>query len=189
MKSPAVFLDRDGTLIEDAGFLRHAAQVDFYPQTFSALRRLGDYMLFIVTNQSGIAQGHIRAEEARAVNDYVVQRLSEEGTAIRTVYCCPHQRTDACGCMKPKPYFLRVAEREHEIDLARSFVVGDHPSDIELAHAVGARGIYVLTGHGLKHRAELKVPATVVADIDAAADVILETHATGISQSGSTCAS
>lgn len=91
--------------------------------------------------------------------------------------------------MKPKPYFLRVAEREHEIDLARSFVVGDHPSDIELAHAVGARGIYVLTGHGLKHRAELKVPATVVADIEAAADVILETRAAGISQLGSTCAS
>ena len=189
MKSPAVFLDRDGTLIEDAGFLRSVDQVDFYPQTFSALRRLGDYILFIVTNQSGIAQGHIRAEEARAVNDYVVQRLGEEGTAIRTVYCCPHQRTDACNCMKPKPYFLRVAEREHEIDLARSFVVGDHPSDMELAHAVGARGIYVLTGHGLKHRAQLQVPATVVADIAAAADAILETHATVIPELGSTCAS
>lgn len=189
MKSPAVFLDRDGTLIEDAGFLRSIAEIDFYPQTFSALRRLGEYILFIVTNQSGIAQGHIRAEEARAVNDYVVQRLGEEGAAIRTVYCCPHQRTDACACMKPKPYFLRVAEREHEIDLARSFVIGDHPSDMELAHAAGARGIYVLTGHGLKHRAELQVAATVVADIAAAADVILGTHATGIPRLGSTCAS
>jgi histidinol-phosphate phosphatase family protein len=189
MKSPAVFLDRDGTLIEDAGFLRSAAQVDFYPQTFPALRRLGDYVLFIVTNQSGIAQGHIRAEEARAVNDYVVQRLGEEGAAIRTLYCCPHQRTDACACMKPKPYFLRVAEREHEIDLARSFVVGDHPSDMELAHAVGARGIYVLTGHGSRHRAGLKAPATVVADIAAAAGAILETHAAGVSPLGSRCAS
>lgn len=189
MKSPAVFLDRDGTLIEDAGFLRSAAQLDFYPQTFPALRRLSGYVLFIVTNQSGIAQGHIRAEEARTVNDYVVQRLDEEGSAIRTVYCCPHQRADACACMKPQPYFLRVAEREHEIDLARSFVVGDHPSDMELAHAVGARGIYVLTGHGLKHRAGLQVPATVVADIAAAADVILETRARGIPGSGSTCAS
>jgi histidinol-phosphate phosphatase family protein len=184
-----VFLDRDGTLIEDAGFLRSVAQVDFYPQTFPALRRLADFALFIVTNQSGVAQGHIRAEEARTVNDYVVRRLGDEGVAIRTVYCCPHQRSDACECMKPKPYFLRIAEREHEIDLARSFVVGDHPSDMELAHAVGARGIYVLTGHGSRHRAQLRVPGTVVADIATAAAVILETLASGISQPSSTCAS
>lgn len=189
MKTPAVFLDRDGTLIEDAGFLRSVAQVDFYPQTFSALRRLADFALFIVTNQSGIARGHIRAEEVRVVNDYVVRRLGEEGAIIRTLYCCPHQQSDACECMKPKPYFLRIAEREHEIDLARSFVVGDHPSDMELAHAVGARGIYVLTGHGLKHRAELQVPGTVVADIATAVDVILGALANGILQPGSTCAS
>lgn len=189
MKKPAVFLDRDGTLIEDAGFLRDAAQVDFYPQTFSALRRLGDFTLFIITNQSGIAQGHIRAEEARAVNDFVVRRLGEEGTAIRAVYCCPHQRTDACECMKPKPYFPKIAECEHDIELGRSFVVGDHPSDMELAHAVGARGIYVLTGHGRKHRAELQVPVTIVADIAAAADLILEMHALDIPRPDSTCAS
>jgi D-glycero-D-manno-heptose 1,7-bisphosphate phosphatase len=121
MKKPAVFLDRDGTLIEDAGYLRDVAQVDFYPQTFSALRRLADFVLFIVTNQSGIAKGQIRTEEARAVNDYIVQRLAGEGASIRAVYCCPHQRTDGCECMKPNPYFLRVAERDHEIDLTQSF--------------------------------------------------------------------
>ncbi|OFW12344.1 MAG: hypothetical protein A3H29_18645 [Acidobacteria bacterium RIFCSPLOWO2_02_FULL_67_21] len=189
MKKRAVFLDRDGTIIEDAGFLREVAQVDFYPQTFSALRRLGDFVLFIVTNQSGIAKGQIRTEEAVAVNDYVVQRLAEAGTTIRAVYCCPHQRTDGCECMKPNPYFLRIAERDHEIDLTRSFVVGDHPSDVELAHGVGAMGIYVLTGHGAKHRTELQVPATVVADIGVAADLILRTHAIGIPQSGLICAS
>jgi D-glycero-D-manno-heptose 1,7-bisphosphate phosphatase len=180
MKKPAVFLDRDGTIIEDAGFLREVAQVDFYQQTFSALRRLGDFVLFIVTNQSGIAKGQIRTEEADTVNDYVVQRLAEAGTTIRAVYCCPHQRTDGCECIKPNSYFLRIAERDHEIDLTRSFVVGDHPSDVELAHGVGAKGIYVLSGHGAKHRAELQVPAMVVTDIGAAADLILRTHAIGI---------
>lgn len=179
MKKPAVFLDRDGTLIEDAGFLRESAQVFFYPETFSALYRLGDFELFIVTNQSGIAKGLILAEEADAVNRYVVQRLAEAGTTIRAVYCCPHQRSDGCECMKPSPYFLRIAERDHEIDLARSFVVGDHPSDVELAHAVGARGIYVLTGHGAKHREDLQVPAAIVSDIGAAVDLILRTHARG----------
>ena len=173
MKRPAVFLDRDGTLIEDAGFLRHAAEVSFFPQTFSALRRLRRFVLFIVTNQSGIAKGEITTEEARIVNDYVVRRLAEHEIDIRAVYCCPHQRTDECDCMKPKPYSLKLAEREHKIDLGRSFVIGDHPSDIELAHAVGAKGIYVLTGHGVKHREELRVPETVVGDIGAAADVIL----------------
>jgi histidinol-phosphate phosphatase family protein len=189
MKKPAVFLDRDGILMEDAGFLRDVAQVDFYPQTFSALRRLGDFVLFIVTNQSGIAKGHIRTEEARAVNDHVVRRLADAGTKIQALYCCPHQQTDGCECIKPNPYFLRIAERDHEIDLTRSFVVGDHPSDVELAHTVGAKGIYVLTGHGEKHRAELRVPGTVVADIGAAADVILRAHTIGIPRSGLICAS
>ncbi len=186
-KSAAVFLDRDGTLIEDAGFLRDIAQVDFYPQTFSALSRLGDFILFIVTNQSGIAKGLLRPEEAHAVNDYVMQRLAETGTRIRAVYCCPHQQSDGCVCMKPNPYFLRLAERDHGIDLTRSFVIGDHPSDIELAQAVGATGIYVLTGHGMKHREELQFPATVVADIGVAVDVILSTHNSGISQSRLAC--
>jgi D-glycero-D-manno-heptose 1,7-bisphosphate phosphatase len=174
MKKQAIFLDRDGTLIEDAGFLRDVAQVAFYPQTFSALRVLGGFVLFIVTNQSGIAKGHIHTEEANAVNDYVVRRLAEQGICIRAVYVCPHQRTDGCECMKPNPYFLKIAERDHQIELTASFVVGDHPSDIELAHAVGAKGIYVLTGHGRKHRAELRAPGTVVADIGAAAEVILK---------------
>jgi len=170
---PAIFLDRDGTLIEDAGSIRDVADVAFYPETCSALRRLSDFALFIVTNQSGIAKGHIRVEEARAVNDHVVGHLAEAGIRIRAVYCCPHQRTDGCECMKPNPYFLKLAERDHQIDLKRSFVIGDHPSDVELAHAVGAKGIYVLTGHGLKHQQELGVPAAVVADIGAAAELIL----------------
>ena len=173
MKRPAVFLDRDGTLIEDAGFLRVATDVDFYSQTIPALRRLGDFSLFIVTNQSGIAQGHISADEAHAVNEHVVRRLSEAGINIRAVYCCPHQRTDECECMKPKPYFLKSAALDHQIELQRSFVVGDHPSDVELAQAVGATGIFVLTGHGAKHLGELHAPGAVVADIGAAVELIL----------------
>lgn len=172
MKKPAVFLDRDGTLIEDAGFLRDEAQVEFYPQTFAALRRLDAFVLFIVTNQTGIATGQLSADEARTVNDFVVRRLAEEGSSIREVYCCPHQRSDGCACMKPGIHFLKIAAAEYEIDLTRSFVVGDHPCDVELAHAVGARGIYVLTGHGAKHRAELQVPSIVVADIGAAVEAI-----------------
>ena len=185
MTTPAVFLDRDGTLIEDAGFLRTVDQVQFFPQTFTALRRLRDaFALFIVTNQSGVAKGEITHEQAQTVNNFVVQRLREEGIDIRAVYCCPHERADGCDCIKPNPYFRNRAEREHQIDLARSFTVGDHPCDVELAAGVGASGIYVLTGHGAKHRDELQAPCLVVDDIGAAADAIAVAHAVALLREG-----
>ncbi len=170
---PAVFLDRDGTLIEDRGWLRDPHDVVFYPQTIPALRLLADeFALFIVTNQRGVADGLLRLEEVQRVNAHVVDTLTAAGIPIVDVYCCPHRRDENCPCIKPNPYFLRRAEREHNIDLARSFVIGDHPHDIELAVNAGARGIYVLTGHGAKHRAELAISCPVVPGIAEAADYI-----------------
>lgn len=178
MGRPALFLDRDGTLIEDRGYLRDPSEVVFYPGVADALRRLGDaFLLFIVTNQNGVAKGLLSPEEAARVNDHVVRRLRDEGVAIREVYCCPHQRSDGCACIKPRPHFLRLAARDHGADLPRSFVVGDHPSDVELAANAGARGLYVLTGHGAKHRAEVNVSCDVVADLAEAADRIAAAHA------------
>ena len=175
MKRLAVFLDRDGTLIEDRGHLFHPAQAAFFPETASALRRLGgQFLLFIVTNQNGVAKGVTLPEEVRRVNDYVVARLREEGVEIRDVYTCPHQRSDGCVCIKPNPFFLRKAETDHGVDLSRSFVVGDHPPDVELAANAGARGIYVLSGHGEKHRPEVRVPCTVVSGISEAVDFVLD---------------
>jgi len=174
MDQPAVFLDRDGTIIEDRGHLRDPSQVTFLPKAFAALRRLdGRFVLFIVTNQSGIGEGHLRPEEARRVNDHVVKLLHREDIRIRAVYCCPHRRTDNCACIKPNPFFLQQAARGHNINLPRSFVVGDHPHDVEFAGRAGATGIYVLTGHGQKHRPELKAPCTVVPSLWEAAEWIL----------------
>jgi len=174
MKRPAVFLDRDGTLIEDRGHLSDPAQVAFFPETASALRRLdGRFELFIVTNQNGIAKGFTTPDQVRLVNDFVVARLWEEGIDIREVYTCPHQRSDGCACIKPNPHFLRKAETDHGIDLRGSFVVGDHPADVELAANVGARGIYVLSGHGGKHREEVHVACDIVAGIAEAVERVL----------------
>ena len=171
---PAVFLDRDGTLIEDNGSLRRPTQVVFFAATLPALRRLTErFRLFIVTNQSGVAKGEVTLDEANQVNAHVVERLCEQGVRIRAVYCCPHQRADNCACIKPKPFFLEHAAREHGLDLRRSFVIGDHPHDVELVRNVGATGVYVLTGHGLKHRAELRGDEVVTADVAATADWIL----------------
>jgi D-glycero-D-manno-heptose 1,7-bisphosphate phosphatase len=172
---PAVFLDRDGTLIEDRGHLRDASEVAFYPDAVEALRRLQEhFLLFLITNQSGVARGLIGMENVNRVNAHVVSCLAEHGVTITDVYVCPHQRSDGCSCIKPNPHFLHKAAAEHGVDLQRSFTIGDHPHDVQLARTVGARGIYVRTGHGEKHLSELSCDEIVVAGIGEAADRILE---------------
>ncbi len=183
--SPAVFLDRDGTLIEDRGHLFDPEQAVFYSETVRALRRLqARFLLFIVTNQNGVSRGILRLEEVNRVNAHILQHLKNEGITIREVYCCSHTREDGCVCLKPKPYFLFQAAQDHSVDLSRSFVVGDHPADVKLAVNAGARGIYVLCGHGRKHRHELDVPCEIVEGIAEAADTILCVEAAGVLKNG-----
>lgn len=175
---PAIFLDRDGTLIEDRGHLGSVDEVVFFPATGAALRRLQEHFrLFIVTNQPGISLGEVTADGVRRVNDHVVACLRGAGIEIAAVYCCPHQRSEDCACIKPKPFFMEQAAREHGVDLRRSFTVGDHPHDVYLASNAGATGIFVLTGHGAKHRGELAAGDIVAKDIEEAADIILRLRA------------
>jgi histidinol-phosphate phosphatase family protein len=173
-KQPAIFLDRDGTLIEDRGYLTDSSQVSFYPQTVSALRRLHQHFsLFIVTNQGGISQGLLTLEQATAVNQFVVDALAAEGVSIAGVYVCPHGKPLECHCRKPKPFFAHEAARQHNLDLARSFAIGDHPHDVTFAENFGGAGIYVMTGHGCKHAPELAAGVRIAADIHEAAELIL----------------
>ena len=171
----AVFLDRDGTIIEDSGNLGDPAEVVFYPESFDALERLGEhFLLFIVTNQRCIADGLVSREQVDAVNDHVVARLAVEGIRITDVYVCPHKRSEGCECIKPNTYFADLAARQYDIDLLQSFAVGDHPHDVQLGLNVGGGGVYVMTGHGVKHFCELS-PDTIVTDgITQAADHILK---------------
>lgn len=171
---PAVFLDRDGTIIEDRGDLSDPKHVVFFRDTVTALRRLaGSFALFIVTNQSGVAKGTIRIEDVRRVNDHVSTFLAQHGIRITATYVCPHERSSGCRCIKPNPFFLQEAERDFAIDLGRSFVIGDHPHDVELAARVGATGIYVLSGHGAKHRGDVSAQTIVVDGIREAVERIL----------------
>lgn len=172
----AVFLDRDGTLIEDRGNLSRPEQVVFYPDTFSALKKLQEhYLLIIVTNQRGISDGEIGREDADRVNAYVVQELEKKGIRITEVYVCPHKREEGCDCIKPKPYFLYQAAEKYHIDLKKSFSVGDHLHDVTFAENAGGKGIFVLTGHGEKHSADLTEDVTVVPGIREVAEFILST--------------
>ncbi|NUQ65252.1 MAG: threonylcarbamoyl-AMP synthase [Pirellulales bacterium] len=171
---PAIFWDRDGTLIEDRGHLSEPGEAVFLPGTINALRRLqDDFLFFIVTNQPGVAEGAISIRDVDRVNAYVVSRLAEAGLRISAVYVCPHRRADGCACIKPSPHFLHKAAEDFGISLRRSFVVGDHPHDVELAEPAGAQGVYVCTGHGPKHLDELSENKIVVPDIRAAAEWIL----------------
>ncbi len=171
---PAVFLDRDGTLIEDRGSLAQPSDVVFYRDTVAALKRLQErFLLFIVTHQPWVARGVITLDDVASVNAWILAVLAECGVVVTEVYVCPHDRTDGCRCGKPRPYFLHKAAKEHAVDLERSFTVGDDPHDVEFARSVGARGVYVRTGHGKKHEGELSAGEIVVSGIREAADWIL----------------
>jgi len=173
-RRPAIFLDRDGTLIEDRGYFQSLSDIGFYPDTFSALRQIKDrYLLFIVTNQAGIGLGVLSHEDVERINNHIVKTLAQEGVTISRVYYCPHNRGQGCECIKPNPYFVLEAAREFDLDLSRSFSIGDHPHDVELARNVGARGIYLLTGHGQQHLHELPLGVSVAGNMEEAIDIIL----------------
>lgn len=170
----AVFLDRDGTLIEDRGHLSDPADVVFFPDTFEALRGLQkQFRLFIVTNQCGVAEGTITMDAVNRVNRHITDVLKANGIEIADVYVCPHSKEDSCLCRKPASFFLEQAAAKHRIDLRRSFTIGDHPCDVQLAARLGAEGIYILTGHGRKHLNQLAPGVKVLDNIKSAADWIL----------------
>ncbi len=161
----AVFLDRDGTINEDVGDLYEIERVAFIPGALDALKMLGRrFSLFIVTNQSGIGKGVFDLETYHSFERDYSSLLSGEGIDIVETYCCPHRRDEPCICRKPSTHFMELASERHGIDLARSFVIGDHPHDVEMGLGAGARAIYLLTGHGMKHRSELVVVPHHVAD-------------------------
>ncbi len=171
---PAVFLDRDGTLVEDRGYLRSADEVVFLDCTFPALRRLQQHFsLFIVTNQSGVAKGFQTLEEVERVNRFIERRLQENAIQILRTYTCPHRREDECICIKPNPFFAQKASAEFNIYLPHSYAVGDHPHDAEFGKRFGGNGLYVLSGHGKKHLAEMDETVPVFSDIGRASDWIL----------------
>lgn len=146
----AVFLDRDGTLCEEVGYLNHVSRFRMFPFVAAALRRLNDsgHRVIVVSNQSGVARGYFPEGLVQQVNETMIQQLSEGGAKLDAIYYCPHATSENCSCRKPKTGMLERAAREHGIDLQRSFVVGDRYTDIELAHNARARGILVRTGYG-----------------------------------------
>lgn len=152
----AVFLDRDGTLNEEVNYLRSFADfrmISGADEALRILRRLG-YRLYVVTNQSGVARGYFTLAEAEALNRRIGAFFAERGAPLDGFALCPHHPEGtvapfarACDCRKPAPGMLLALAREHGIDLARSFMVGDKPIDAEAGLAAGVKPVLVRSGH------------------------------------------
>jgi D-glycero-D-manno-heptose 1,7-bisphosphate phosphatase len=143
MSERAVFVDRDGTVIEDPGYLSDPESVRLVPGAADALRELGDrgFRLVVVSNQSGIARRLISEEQAAAVHERFVAELARRGVRLDGVRYCPHAPDAGCACRKPLPGLLVEAAEELGVDLARSFMVGDKQSDVEAGRRAGCRTI------------------------------------------------
>jgi heptosyltransferase-2 len=174
IETPAAFLDRDGTIIEDPGYLGDPDKIQFIPgaqEALGALRAAG-YRLIVVTNQAGVARGIITEDDVRRVNVRLQELLSAAGVPVDGIYYCPHHaeagspeyRKD-CPSRKPGPGMVEQARQDFGLDVARSVIVGDHLSDPAVArHFPGMRGIMVLTGHGAGQYEKVQAGATPVPD-------------------------
>lgn len=146
----AVFLDRDGTICEEVGYMNHISRLHIYPFVPAAIRRLNDaaFPVIVVTNQSGASRGYFPESLIGEIHDRIRHDLAVSGARIDAFYACPHRAEDGCDCRKPRTGMLERAARERALALPGSWVVGDRQADVDLAHNAGARSIFVLTGYG-----------------------------------------
>ena len=156
-RRPAVFIDRDGCLTHEVGYVNHVSRIQLLPRTAAAVRRLNEagFAAVMVTNQAGIARGYFSEDLLRAVNAAMVQQLEDGGARLDGLYICTHHPHEGvppyraeCDCRKPRPGLLLRAARELDLDLTASVMVGDRISDVAVGQAVGAAGVLVLTGYG-----------------------------------------
>lgn len=157
LKKTAVFLDRDGTLNEEVGYLSRLDQLRVFPEAAQAVRLINrsGMLAVVITNQSGVARGHFDEALVESVHARINEILAESDARIDRFYYCPHHPAEGnspyvkvCSCRKPEPGLLRLAAEELDINLARSYMIGDTPKDIEAANRAGARGVLVRTGYG-----------------------------------------
>jgi len=174
----AVFLDRDGTIVEDPGFLHEPEKVTLLPGAAEAIRRLNEagYRVVIVTNQSGIARGRYTVADYEAVQRRLGELLAAKGARIDAAYFCPHHPllSGPCECRKPGLKLFRDAQAAFDIDFSRSWWVGDRLSDVQPARLLGGEGILVATGEGNLQQGQARaLGVMLVADLASAVEKIL----------------
>lgn len=163
----AVFLDRDGTINEEVNYLARPHDLRLIRGAGQAIHLLNEAGLsaILVTNQSAIGRGYFTAARLAEIHDELARQLAACGARLDAIYYCPHHPDQGCACRKPGPGLLEQAAAEHDLDLSRSFLVGDKASDLEAGHRAGCRTVLVLTGYGAEQRAaiEARTPPDCVA--------------------------
>lgn len=181
----AVFLDRDGVINDERpGYVQRWEQVHFLEGVMPALARLAEseFKIVVVTNQSAIGRGIVDRVCVDEIHRRMLEQIRQHGGRIDRIYVCPHRPEEGCECRKPAPGLLQQAQSELGVDLSRSYLIGDHTTDLAAARAVGATGILVRTGRGGQAAQELVrgdgSPPVVMEDLAAAVDWIL--HQEGV---------
>ena len=157
MKRRAVFIDRDGTISEEVGYINHPSRFRVFPFSAAAVKLLNQsgWLAIVITNQAGVARGYFSEEMIQTVHDRLQRGLESHGARLDAIYYCAHHpsvgqppyRLD-CDCRKPKPGLISRAVEKFDIDRASSWMVGDRYSDIELARNAGIHSAFVMTGYG-----------------------------------------
>lgn len=175
-KRPAVFLDRDGTIIELVEYLHEPSKVKFFDDALVTLKKLKEagYRLVIVTNQPGIGLGYFSKEDFFALNKVLLKEFSGHGIDIDKIYFCPHSKSENCSCRKPATAMIERADRELGLDLANSFMIGDMTSDVAFGKNAGCKSILLETGASGKDGLYDVKPDYTAKSLSDAADFILK---------------
>ena len=191
MSRPAVFMDRDGTVSQEVGYVVHLDRYALLPRSVEAIRRINEagFAAIVATNQSGVARGLFSEALVEQVHRRLQEWLADGGARLDGIYYCPHHPregngafTGPCDCRKPRPGMLQRAAAEHGLDLSRSYMIGDTGRDLGAGAAAGATPVLVLTGYGrgelehLRHRWTAE-PAFIAEDLLEAVTWILARHA------------
>jgi D-glycero-D-manno-heptose 1,7-bisphosphate phosphatase len=187
MKKIAVFLDRDGTINEDAGYPAQSSQIRIFPASYEAVRRLNQagLMAIVITNQSGVGRGLLTEKDLENIHKNMSAAFTKKNARLEAFYYCPHYELSStpryrkrCSCRKPNPGLALQAGKDFNINLRRSYTVGDKVEDVLFGRNIRATPILVMTGSGRESLAKLKdleaEPALVAEDIRQAVEWILE---------------
>jgi len=150
----AIFLDRDGVINVDKGYVHKIEEFEFVTGAIKALKYFQslEYMLIIVTNQSGIGRGYYTLNEFKKLTNWMINRLKYDGIEIKEVYFCPHSPESKCECRKPNPGMIKKAAIDFNIDLKKSWMIGDKKSDIDAAKKAGIENTILISGEAVKER-------------------------------------
>ena len=161
----AIFLDRDDTICEDAGYLSNPEQLKIFPFAAQAIRILNenDFLVILITNQSGIARGFFDENALREIHEKLISELAKENAKLDAIYFCPHKSEDDCNCRKPKTGMIEQATKDFEIDLQNSWMIGDKAIDVETGFNAGTKTVLVLAGYGQKETEKLKKQPSKIA--------------------------